>query len=274
MIDETRTRRRDRLVEQRDELLAALDRLDADLERGVIDEADHAALSDDLTRRTARVIRRLDDVDPAPRSASGGPFSVRNLVVMGIVVVCAVALGFVVASYSGDRGSSGSVTGEIELSSRDLLGRAEIALAQGLVDDAARSVEQALELAPGDPDALVMQGRVFQAKGQALEAIQSFDQALAQEPDNFDALVFQAQILLSAPDAPELQQRGIDLLDAAIALDPVTFEAHMWRGFAAANVENDPQAAIGYYEGVLERNPPEQMRSVVENLIAELEASP
>lgn len=269
MIDERRSRRLDRLVEQRNELLAALDRLDAELARGEIDEADHAALSDDLTRRAARIIRRIDDVDPAPKPADDRS-TTKNVIVVCVVAVAAIALGFVVASFSGDRGSGGA-TGEIALSSRDFLGRAEIALGQGRVDEAATAVGEALALVPGDPDALVMQGRVLQSQGDVVGAVQSFDQALAVEPDNFGALVFKAQILIRVPD-PDIQQQAIELLDAAIAQDPLTFEAHMWRGFAAANVENDPEAAIGYYEGVLERNPPEAMRSVVEGLIDELSA--
>ena len=52
--------RRARLEDERDVLLEQIDALDAELAAGQIDEADHAALKDDLVRRTAQVLRRLD----------------------------------------------------------------------------------------------------------------------------------------------------------------------------------------------------------------------
>ncbi|MCP3936824.1 MAG: tetratricopeptide repeat protein [Actinomycetia bacterium] len=264
-------KRRQRLIAQRDELLVALDRLDEELARGLIDEVDHATLSDDLTRRTARVLRRLDDVDPTPRHNSTSRLNTRTVVIIGVVVAAAAGLGLVVASFAGVRGSGGA-TGDIALSSRDYLVQAENELSQGLIAEAVESVDEALALSPDDPDALVLKGRVLFQAGDAVGALQLYEQALTGEPDHFDALVQKGRLFVSIPDEPQIQQQGIELLDRAIAQDPLTFEAHMLRASAAVDIEDDPEAAISYYEGVLDRNPPEAMKSVVEGLITDLVA--
>ena len=66
------------LEEERDFLLKSLADLDAELAAGDIDEADHRALTDDYTARTAEVLRAIEEhreaVEAArpPRSRAAG----------------------------------------------------------------------------------------------------------------------------------------------------------------------------------------------------------
>ena len=263
--------RRARLEDERDVLLEQIDALDAELAAGQIDEADHAALKDDLVRRTAQVLRRLDRQRPAPTERRR--VSNQRRVVTGVaLLVVAVLAGLAVASFSGLRGAGEFSTGEIERSSRDLLLQAEAELAAGNLDVARENALEVLSILPDEPDALVVLGQAAQQEGDLLTALQQYEAALAIDPDHVLALTWTGSILVRLPD-PDLQQNGIATLDRAIALDPPGFEAFMWRAVSAVELEGDLEAALGYYEDVLDRNPPAAMVGVVEGNIADLEAA-
>lgn len=263
--------RRARLEDERDVLLEQIDALDAELAAGQIDEADHAALKDDLVRRTAQVLRRLDRQRPAPTERRR--VSNQRRVVTGVaLLVVAVLAGLAVASFSGLRGAGEFSTGEIERSSRDLLLQAEAELAAGNLDVARENALEVLNILPDEPDALVILGQAAQQEGDLLTALQQYEAALAIDPDHVLALTWTGSILVRLPD-PDLQQNGIATLDRAIALDPPGFEAFMWRAVSAVELEGDLEAALGYYEDVLDRNPPAAMVGVVEGNIADLEAA-
>lgn len=263
--------RRARLEDERDVLLEQIDALDAELAAGQIDEADHAALKDDLVRRTAQVLRRLDRQRPAPTERRR--VSNQRRVVTGVaLLVVAVLAGLAVASFSGLRGAGEFSTGEIERSSRDLLLQAEAELAAGNLDVARENALEVLSILPDEPDALVILGQAAQQEGDLLTALQQYEAALAIDPDHVLALTWTGSILVRLPD-PDLQQNGIATLDRAIALDPPGFEAFMWRAVSAVELEGDLEAALGYYEDVLDRNPPAAMVGVVEGNIADLEAA-
>ena len=252
-------------------LLERIDALDAELAAGEIDEADHAALKDDLVRRTALVLRRLDRQRPAPterRRVSNQ----RRILTGAALVVVAVLAGLAVASFSGLRGAGEFSTGEIERSSRDLLLQAEAELAAGNLDIARSNAQEVLSIVPDEPDAYVLLGQAAQQEGDLLTALQQYEAALALDPDHIDALTWTGSILVRLPD-PDLQQNGIASLDQAIAQDPAGFEAYMWRAVSAVELEGDLDAALGYYQDVLERNPPPAMVGVVEGNIADLEAA-
>lgn len=265
------TDRRARLEDERDVLLGRLDDLDAELASGAIDESDHAALRDDLVRRTAQVLRRLDRQRPAPTQRR--TVSPRRRVLTGaVVVVVAVLAGVAVAGFSGLRRPGEFGSGQIEQSSRDLLLEARVELNTGNLDVAADLAREVLTVVPDDPGAFVVLGQVAQQDGDLLGALQHFDAALASDPGDVDALTWRGSILVRLPDEA-LQQQGIESLDAAISNGASGFEAYMWRAVSAVDIEGDLEAAVGYYREVLARNPPEPMIGVVEGNIADLETA-
>lgn len=259
-----------RLEEQRDDLLASLDALDDELARGVIDEHDHAELADDLTRRTAEVLRRIDDVRIEPVSAARLPARRRLLAVGGLVAVAVVA-GIAVATASGLRLAGEFGTGGIDRSSRDLLLRAEVAFGEGRLDDAAATIDEVLARVPDDPDALLLRARVHERAGDVLESLMTLDRVLAVDPDQVEALTLKGWILARLPEE-DLWTQGIELLDAAIAQEPSIFDPYLFRAIAAERLEGDAAAAERYYRAALERNPPAAMVPQIEGFIAALEA--
>jgi cytochrome c-type biogenesis protein CcmH/NrfG len=259
-----------RLEEERNSLLSQLNRLDDELAAGDIDAVDHKSLSDDLTRRAAQVIRRLDRQRPPPVKRRQVSTKRRVLTVLAVAVV-SVAAGTAVASFSGTRLEGQFGSGEIEKNSRDLLLDANVALASGDLATAADTAGEVLDLLPGDPDAYVIIGQVAQQRSDLLGAIQAYDQALLAEPNHIDALTWKGSILVRLPD-PALAADGVALLDQAIAAGASTFEPYMWRAVAASDIEGDLEAAIGFYEEVLARNPPAPMVGVIEGNIASLQA--
>jgi len=258
---------RARLEDQRRDLLASLDRVDAELRRGELDQVDHAELRDDLTVRTADVIRRLADTEVARPVATKTPIS-RRILVGVLIVIVAVAAGLWVRASSGLRLAGQFGSGQIEQSSRDLLLEAELEMAGGDLEAASETVAEVLELLPDDVDALVLLARIQERDTELLEAIMTLDAALAIEPDSTEALTLKGWILVRLPDEV-LFLEGIRLLDRAIELQPRSFDVYWLRGITAAN-QGEPDAAVGYYRDALARNPPEAMVPIIESRIAEL----
>ena len=257
------------LEEQRHDLLASLDRLDGELSNGYVDEADHTELTDDLTRRLAGVVRQLEDSVAATEVRAPMATTRRMGAIAGVVVV-AVLAGVAVASWSGLRLPGQFGSGDIEQSSRDLLLRADVAFSSGDLEGAEAALVEVFARLPEDPDAHVLQARVHERRADILEALMSLDAALTSDPDHIDALTLKGWILVNVPD-DTVQPEGIRLLDQVIAMNPQIFDPFLFRAIAAERIENDPEAAIGFYRSALERDPPAAMVPQIENFIAALE---
>ncbi len=256
------------LEEQRDDLLATLDTLDAELASGAIDATDHAELSDDLTRRTADVIRRIEDMS-VKRPAKRPPSTKRRVAVIGGLLAIAIMAGVAVAASSGLRLSGQFGTGDINRSSRDLLLQGDVQFGSGDLDGARATATEVLERVPGDVDALVLLARVEEREGDILAALMSLDAALESEPDAIEPLTLKGWILVRLPEE-DLWSQGIELLDEAIAREPNVFDPFLFRAIAAERLENDPAEAERYYREALARNPPAAMVPQIEGFIAAL----
>ncbi|NOX29261.1 MAG: tetratricopeptide repeat protein [Actinobacteria bacterium] len=259
-----------RLEDERAGLLAQFDVLDAELVSGEIDEADHVTLADDLTRRTAQVIRSLDRQRPPPVSRRQVSSKRRWLTVV-VVGILAVLGGLAVAGSSGLRLAGQFGSGEITQSSRDLLIEGDTYFGIGDLVAARATANEILEVLPGDPDALVLIGLIDENEGELISALESYRSALATEPEHVDALTRLGWILVNLPDEA-VAAEGINALDRAIANPNAGFEPYLFRAVAADRIEGDLEGAIEFYRGVLARNPPAPMIAVVEGNIAELEA--
>jgi len=259
-----------RLEDQRLDLLASLDRVDAELKRGELDETDHTELRDDLTVRTADVIRRLANSEAIRPVAKKSP-TARKVWAVVLIAIIAVAAGLWVRASSGLRLAGQFGSGQIEQSSRDLLLEAELEMAGGDLEAATETVAEVLELLPDDVDALILLARIQERDSELLEAIMTLDQALAIEPDSTEALTVKGWILVRLPDEV-LFAEGVRLLDRAIELQPRVFDVYWLRGITAAN-QGETDAAVGFYRDALDRNPPAAMVPIIESRIAELSGS-
>lgn len=204
---------RARLEEERDRLLRSLDRLDQELEAGELDETDYKELSDDVTRRAADVLRRLDGVTTtAPPPAPGS--RLRPMILAGVLVF-AVLAGLALARASGERGVNGQLTGGIDESPRDQVVRCQaLGSSGGDLVGALECFDEVLAADPENAEALTYRGWYLVLAAGAL-------QQSASEPDSTGATDGVAGVpVVGEAEIAELWASARDYLDRAIAVDP------------------------------------------------------
>ena len=231
------------LEEQRDLLLRSLDDLEREHQAGELSTADYEALRDETTRRTAEVVRAVESgrlsIALRPRPYRGRVV-LAGVAVAAVAVASGVAVASSSGSRQpGTFGSgevrdltddrleeasalarSGDVQGALDLydgvladdpqnvealSERGLL-LASLSEAAGLprlLGSGRRSVEQALEVDPGNPRPLFYLGLIQRLEGDSEAAVATLQQALASDPppdlrQNIETFLGQAQ----APPAP------------------------------------------------------------------------
>jgi tetratricopeptide (TPR) repeat protein len=208
------------LVEERDFLLRSLDDLERERAAGDVSDVDYATLHRTYTARAAAVLRALEREGPPPGPAPRP--RQRTLAVATGVAALAVAAGLAVASASGSRLPGDTATGDVRatgasrladaarlakddpqralelydevladepdnvraLSERGLL-LASLGASFGrpaLVTEGRRSVEAAVELAPGDPEVLFSRALTLRLAGEDAAAEEAFAAALAADP--------------------------------------------------------------------------------------------
>jgi hypothetical protein len=194
------------LEEERDFLLASLDDLEREHAAGDVDDVDYAALKDDYTSRAAAVLRAIESRQDAARSARGPRRPQRAVLIGGVVVLFAIALGVFVAQASGSRAPGQGVSGDIRQSTRDQLLAAQQLMGQGQYAEAIKTYDAVLQTSPDSAEALAYKGWLLRLTAlQATKAndrdqlmaqsIKALDQAVAADPNYPDARVFRAVLL-------------------------------------------------------------------------------
>ena len=140
----------------------------------------------------------------------------RNAAVWTVAIVAvAGAAGLLVARSSGNRSADGSVTGEIRVTSRELIFEAQSRLADGDMAGAIDAYDEALELQPSSAEALTYRGWLTSRRGDLDTAVEYLDDAIAVDPAYPDARLFRAIVALEEGDgAGAAQQLAVfDSLD-------------------------------------------------------------
>ncbi len=224
------------LEAERDFLARSLVDLDREFAAGDIDPADHAALRADYVRRTAEVLRAIEQRRPAapPPSRPRSPW--RRAGVAAFVVVAAVGAGFVVARTAGTRTSSSSLTGDIRASTRQqLLECSELSAASmrgsaSTLLDAVRCYDGVLAVQPSDAEALAYRGWLLVRTGDerlAAEGRRNIDAAVAADPTYPDARAFRTIVLYRGGELDAARTE----LTALEALDPPPLMLQLLDGF-------------------------------------------
>ena len=210
------------LEEQRDLLLRSLDDLEREHEAGELSTADYEALRDETTRRTADLVRSIESgrlsIAQGPRTPRSRVV-LAGVAVTAVAVAAGVAVASSSGSREpGTFGSgevrdltddrleeasalarSGDVQGALELydgvladdpqnvealSERGLLlaSLSEAADLPDLLVTGRRSIEQALEVDPGNPRPLFYLGLIQRLEGDSEAAVATLQQALAADP--------------------------------------------------------------------------------------------
>ncbi len=165
------------------------------------------------------------------------------VVTLAVVIVVGVGGGVLVARQSGQRLPLQTATGGIEDSTASLLAQARLA-------------------GPSD----------------VKSAIDLYARVLETDPDNVEALTYRAWlIMLSARQFDEaLRQQAyastIAALGRAIELEPAYPDAMCFLGIVVYRDGGDAAAAKEFLDRCLERDPPAEVRGMVESLAAEVAA--
>ena len=235
------------LEEQRDFLLASLRDLERERAAGDVDDADYEALRSSYTARAAEIIRRLqhDGVAPDATSVETEKRRVpRRLGGVLVVVAFAVGLGVFVARQSGQRLPGETASG-------------------GIADSTANKLAQARQLNFTDP----------------ITAINIYSDVLKVDPDNVEALTYRSWLLaLTARDAEQsvrdaAVQTAILGLGRAPLLDDSYPDAHCFLGIVSFRFANDLATAKSELAKCQAGDPPAQVKSFVDAVVAEVEAA-
>lgn len=231
--------------------MASLRDLEKEREAGDIDQADYDTLKSSYVKRTADILRQLSGEQPDPNSALGSlqdthapsPWK-RRFVVLGLVGLLAVGLGVLVARNSGQRLPGATATG-------------------GMPDTTASLLAQARQLNFSDP----------------IAAIRLYSDILKTNPDNVEALTYRSWLLaLTARDAAAdvrdvAVQTAIVGLGRATLLDDSYPDAHCFLGIVSFRFANDLTTARKALAKCEASDPPAEVKSFVDAVVAEVEAA-
>ena len=187
------------LEEERDFLLASLDDLEREHAAGDLDDDDYRALKADYTSRAARVLRRLEGGSAEPEPSRHTALSRGWMWLVGLGVV-AVLAGVLIAEFSGSRGLNETITGDIRVTTRELLLDAQQRVADGDIDAAIEVYDEVLELSPANTEALAYKAWFLRIQGDAESARPLVEDAVAIDPDYADARVFATALALDVGD--------------------------------------------------------------------------
>lgn len=230
----------DRLAELEEErrfLLASIRDLDRELAAGDVDEADHRVLRDGYVARAAAVLREIEDGRSALPPKPVRPWW-RRLVVPVVTVAAGIGLGVAVSQYAGQRLPGQTLTG-------------------GLPQDKVST--------------LLAEGRSKLGSDQA-GAMDAFTKVLELEPDNAEAATYRGWLVVldgqAKQDDTQIRQ-GLEVLRQAALIDDTYADPHCFIAVASARFLSvpDPATASAEAQACLDRNPPADMRPMIQGLI-------
>ena len=181
---------------ERDFLLGSLTDLETEREVGDLDADDFVELRSHYVARAADTIRALDGSVEA-RVRTERRWARVVLWVLGIGLLATVA-GVVLADFSGSRGSSDQITGDIRESVRSRLFDAREAMGDQDLDRAIEIYDDVLTDEPSNAEALTYRGWLTNLAGDPVVARDFVEEAVAADPSFPDARVFAASLTLAA----------------------------------------------------------------------------
>lgn len=149
-------------------------------------------------------------------------------------------------------------------------GRSGAAEGDGLpgMNEAVASLEARLAENPEDAAGWSMLGRTHMTLGNYVSAVEAYEKAMALEDGKVAQTMVDLAVAILNRDQSPIQGRTESLIDSALALDPNNPAALFYAGIAAAD-KGDTDTAADRWEKLLGLNPPENIRGVLEQRIAE-----
>jgi cytochrome c-type biogenesis protein CcmH/NrfG len=259
---------RQELEHERDFLLKSLDDLEGERSAGNIDDESYTDLHDDYTARAAATIRALrDGVDarPAPPPSS---WRRRGLVIGGIVVL-AVLASVTLAAALGARLPGQTSSGNVPAASATR-------------DQRKSRLEAAVQANPNDVTVRLALARFLEESGDVVGSLKQLDQAVQVAPDNADALADAGRVRfivagqVPSPDAQsQLVTSARALLDRAVQANPDHAEAHFYRAVLLLDGFKEVDGAVADFQRYLVLAPDGPFATQARNALAQsLERAP
>jgi cytochrome c-type biogenesis protein CcmH len=204
---------------------------------------------------------------------------------IGVAVMCVLAIMFVAwPLYKKQKRLSIQIAGTViaivivSLGLYSLQGSPDIPSGAGVdsqpdIEQMVTSLATRLESDPDDVDGWKMLGRSYMTMQNFDAAVNAYERAVElEQSQNAQTLVALGGSLL-ASDNSQIEGRTSALFESALALEPNNPEALFYGGIAALNRGNQDLAA-SRWEILLGLNPPDQIRGVIEQRIAEWRGQP
>jgi len=225
------------LEQERRFLLTSLRDLNREHLYGDVDDVDYQTLREGYTARAAAVMRAIEEGKAAlPAPPRQGLW--RRIATAVVVLLIAVAAGVLVAQSSGQRLPGQELTGSI----------------------------------PGDVSSQLAQARMA-LSADPVAAQNLYTQVLAERPNHPEALAYSGWLLaLNSIGASEdlftaALETSRSLLVRSTQADPNYADPHCFMAIIAARIQPDPDQVAGHTQRCLERNPPADMRGLLEALV-------
>ncbi|CAB5061638.1 unannotated protein [freshwater metagenome] len=232
--------------EDRGFLFSSLEDLEREYAAGDLDDADYEALKSSYVKRLADVLRGAEVTEEIAKNTNIAPTRNRKKIVLSIVAVVfvAVGLGVLVARQSGQRLPGQTLSG-------------------GTPNSTAGLLAQARQLNFSDP----------------IAAIKIYSEVLKTRPDEVEALTYRSWLLaLTAREASDdirtaAVQAAIVGLGRATLIDPDYPDAHCFLGIVSYRFAADTTTAKTELKKCQDANPPAEVQTFVDSIVAEVNAT-
>lgn len=232
--------------EDRDFLFSSLEDLEREYAAGDLDDADYEALKSSYVKRLADVLRGTEIIEDIAENTNIVPTRNRKKIVLSIAAVLfvAVGLGVLVARQSGQRLPGQTLSG-------------------GTPNSTAGLLAQARQLNFNDP----------------IAAIKIYSEVLKTRPDEVEALTYRSWLLaLTAREASDdirtaAVQAAIVGLGRATLIDPGYPDAHCFLGIVSYRFAADTATAKTELKKCQDANPPAEVQTFVDSIVAEVNAT-
>jgi cytochrome c-type biogenesis protein CcmH len=136
------------------------------------------------------------------------------------------------------------------------------------MNEAVASLEARLAANPDDATGWSMLGRTYMTLGNFGRAVEAYETAMSLEEGKVAQTMVDLAVAILNRDQSPIQGRTESLIESALALEPNNPAALFYAGIAAAD-KGDTDTAATRWEILLGLNPPENIRGILEQRVAE-----
>lgn len=179
------------------------------------------------------------------------------------VIVFVVAMSAIMYDQIGSPGVQSGRSGAAAGANGDFPGMDEVIV----------SLQERLKANPEDLAGWKMLGRTQMTLQNFAGAAEAYERAMALEEGKDAQTMVDLAVAMLNRDATPIEGRPASLLDSALALDPNNPAALFYTGLAAAN-RGDTATATERWQVLLGLNPPENVRGILEQRLAEWRGEP